>query len=140
MADSLSKYILTVFGYGSGMGAAQTARHTRGLVTRQAMKRISDQHITIDKLDAAIRDIVNQYIQFRLPLMSGTGKHAVADGTHIKLIDKICLANIIFAKMSMGLSLIIMSQTHTSLCFLILLVVVSGKRLLSSMVCFKMSH
>lgn len=87
MADSLSKYILTVFGYGSGMGAAQTARHTRGLITRRAMKRISDQHITIDKLDAAIRDIVNQYIQFRLPLMWGTGKHAVADGTHIKLID-----------------------------------------------------
>jgi TnpA family transposase len=87
MADSLSKYFLTIFGYGSGMGAAQTARHTRGLITRRAMKRISDQHITSDNLDESTRDIVNEYVKFRLPFMWGTGKHAVADGTHIKLID-----------------------------------------------------
>lgn len=87
MHDAAAKYLLTIFGYGCGLGAAQTAKHTRGLVTRRSMKRINDQHISIPKLETATRDIINEYARFRLPFLWGDGKHAVADGTHIKLLD-----------------------------------------------------
>lgn len=87
MSNSLSKYLLTIFGYGCGLGAAQTARHTRKLITRRAMKRINDQHVTTEKLEAADRDVINDYFLFGVTRIWGTGKHAVADGTHIKLID-----------------------------------------------------
>ena len=87
MHDAAAKYLLTIFGYGCGLGAAQTAKHTRGLVTRRSMKRINDQHISIAKLETATRDIINEYARFRLPFLWGDGKHAVADGTHVKLLD-----------------------------------------------------
>ena len=87
MADPDSKYLVTVFGYGSGMGAAQTERHTRGIITKRSMKRLNDQHVTINKLDVAIQDIINEYGRFYLPFIWGTGKHVVADGTHFKLLD-----------------------------------------------------
>jgi TnpA family transposase len=85
MSDAISKYLVTVFGYGCNLGAAQTARHTRGIVTRRSMKRIGDQHISASNLEAALRDVINEYIRFRLPLLWGTGQSAIADGTHIGL-------------------------------------------------------
>ena len=87
MHDAAAKYLLTIFGYGCGLGAAQTAKHTRGVVTRRSMKRINDQHISVAKLETATRDIINEYARFRLPFLWGDGKHAVADGTHVKLLD-----------------------------------------------------
>jgi len=87
MADAVSKYLVTVFGYGCGLGPAQTARHTRGIITRRSMKRINDQHVSTEKLEAATRDIINEYARFRLPFLWGSGQHAVADGTHFKLLD-----------------------------------------------------
>jgi len=87
LADATRKYLMAIFGYGCGLGAKQTAQHTRGIVTRHGMKRINDQHVTTDKLEAATRDIINEYARFQLPFLWGDGKHAVADGTHIKLLD-----------------------------------------------------
>lgn len=87
MADAVRKYLLTIFGYGCGLGAAQTARHTRGIVTRRLLKRINDQHIAIETLQSATTDVINEYARFQLPFLWGSGKHAVADGTHVKLLD-----------------------------------------------------
>jgi TnpA family transposase len=86
MADAVAKYLVTIFGYGCNLGAAQTATHTRGVVTKRAMKRINDQHVSIPALEKATRDVINEYARFRLPFLWGSGKHAVADGTHVKLL------------------------------------------------------
>jgi TnpA family transposase len=85
LKDAISRYLITVFGYGCNLGPAQTARHTRGLVTLRTLKRISDQHISTPALEAALRDIINEYTRFRLPFFWGAGRAAVADGTHIEL-------------------------------------------------------
>ena len=45
------------------------------------------QHITTEKLDTAIRDIINEYSRFSLPFIWGSGKAAVADGTHYELYE-----------------------------------------------------
>ena len=86
LADAVLRYIFTVFGYASELGAAQTARHTTGPITRHVLRRINDQHITAPKLEAALRDVIAEYTRFELPFLWGSGQAAIADGTHVELI------------------------------------------------------
>ncbi len=79
------RYIITTFGYGCNLGPTQTARHTRGLVTPHMLGFVNRRHITTQKLEAAIRDIINSYNRVRLPKLWGTGKVAAADGTKLEL-------------------------------------------------------
>jgi TnpA family transposase len=85
LAQSIQRYLLTVFGYGCNLGPSQTARHAPGLATAQALRRINAQHINAGKLEAAMVDIINQYARFALPRHWGRGHAAIADGTHVKL-------------------------------------------------------
>lgn len=85
--DPLSLYLLTVFGYACELGPAQTARHAQDLVSRHILRRINAQHITSTKLEAALRDVIGEYTRFELPFLWGSGQSAIADGTHIKLIE-----------------------------------------------------
>lgn len=87
LTDAVDRYLFTVFGYGTNLGPAQTARHTQQEITLRILKRINDQHITVDKLQAALTDVINHYIRFDLPFLWGTGSAAVADGTHVQLIE-----------------------------------------------------
>jgi Tn3 transposase DDE domain-containing protein len=74
-----------MFSYASELGTSQTARHTNGLITRQVLRRLNDQHITAPKLEASLRDVIAAYMRFELPLLWGSGQAAIADGTHIPL-------------------------------------------------------
>lgn len=85
MNDAISRYLFTVFGYGCNLGAAQTAKHIQSGVSLRTLKRINDQHISIEKLEAALQDIINKYADMALPFAWGSGKSAIADGTHISL-------------------------------------------------------
>jgi TnpA family transposase len=81
ISDKLSRYIMTVFGYGCNLGPEQTARHSRGKFTARMLSHANRQHITAEKLEAAIRDIINYFNRFDLPKYWGTGQTAAADGT-----------------------------------------------------------
>jgi len=49
------------------------------------LRRINAQHVNIDKLEAAMVDVINQYVRFPLPRHWGGSHTAIADGTHVKL-------------------------------------------------------
>jgi TnpA family transposase len=87
LSAPVPRYLITVFGYGCDLGPAQTARHARNLATERVIGRINTQHITADKLDAAIRDLIAEYARFRLPFIWGSGQSAIADGTHHELYE-----------------------------------------------------
>ena len=87
LRDPVSRYLITLFGYGCNLGPAQMARHARHLATARVIGRINAQHITADKLDAAIRDVIAEYARFRLPFVWGSGQSAIADGTHHELYE-----------------------------------------------------
>lgn len=87
LSDAVLRYIFTVFGYASELGASQTARHTQGPISRQVLRRLNDQHITATKLEASLRDVIEEYTRFELPSFWGDGQAAIADGTHIELIE-----------------------------------------------------
>ena len=74
-----------MFGYGCNLGPNQTARHAPEIATAQALRRINAQHINADKLEAAMVDVIDQYVRFPLPRHWGSGRAAIADGTHVKL-------------------------------------------------------
>jgi TnpA family transposase len=85
LTQAVQRYLFTVFGYGCNLGPNQTARHAPEIATAQALRRINAQHINADKLEAAMVDVIGQYVRFRLPRHWGTGRAAIADGTHVKL-------------------------------------------------------
>jgi len=92
MPDADARYLLTIFGYGCNLGAKQTAQHARLPVTARVLRRINLQHISLDRLDQAIRETINQYRRFDLPAFWGTGTTAAADGTHFDLYRNNLLA------------------------------------------------
>lgn len=85
-------YLITAFGYGYNLGPSQMARHTQGIVTPRMLAFINRQHVTAAKLEASLRDIINQYARFQLPWFWGTGMVAAADGTLIDMAENTLLA------------------------------------------------
>lgn len=85
LKDAVKRYLFTVFGFGCNLGASQTARHAPESVNRQMLQRINAQHIDADKLEAAIADVINEYMRFELPGLWGAPNIAIADGTQIEL-------------------------------------------------------
>jgi TnpA family transposase len=85
LAQAVQRYLFTVFGNGCNLGPSQTARHAPEIATAQALRRINAQHINAEKLEAAMVDVIGQYVRFPLPRHWGSGRAAIADGTHVKL-------------------------------------------------------
>ena len=85
LAQAVQRYLFTVFGYGCNLGPGQTARHATEVASAQALRRINAQHINAGKLEAAMVDVIDQYARFSLPRHWGSGRAAIADGTHVKL-------------------------------------------------------
>jgi TnpA family transposase len=87
LKDAVRSYLFTIFGYGCNLGANQTARHTDGAISGRSLRRINQQHITTEKLEAALTDVINEYIRFELPFFWGGGEAMIVDGTHIELVE-----------------------------------------------------
>lgn len=86
LQEEEKRYILTVFAYGTGLGPTQAAKAVADINMRQ-ISFVNQRHITSEKLDLAIRDIVNAYNKFELPRYWGDTTHAAADGTKWDLYD-----------------------------------------------------
>jgi TnpA family transposase len=90
--NSGERYILTAFTYGCNLGPAQASRHLRGTVTPHMLSFINRRHSNTNKLNAAIKDIINHYHTFELPKLWGTGKSVAADGTKLDIYVQNLLA------------------------------------------------
>jgi len=87
LSESTMRYLFTLFGYGCFLGPSQTERHAPSVINRQTLRRINAQHISVEKLEAALRDLINEYVRFDLPGFWGQGQSAITDGTHIELVE-----------------------------------------------------
>jgi len=88
LENALERYIITTFAYGCNLGPAQTARHMRSRVTPHQISFVNRRHVTSQKLNQAILDVVNQYNRFGLPKFWGDGSSAAADGTKFDLYEE----------------------------------------------------
>lgn len=82
------RYLLTTFAYGCNLGASQGARHMRGAVTPRMLSFINRRHINVQKLNEALKDIINVYHQLALPKLWGDSQIAAADGTKFDLYEE----------------------------------------------------
>lgn len=80
--DPFFRYVITTFCYGTNLGPAQAARHIAG-VTAHELGATSRRHVTVEKLNKAIADIVNAFIELDLIKAWGDGSVVAADGTQI---------------------------------------------------------
>lgn len=87
ISDPEMRYILTTFCYGTNLGPAQTARSVLGTDRRQ-IAWINTRHVTEEKLDDAIKTVVNAYAKCPIQKLWGTGKNAAADGTKWNLYEQ----------------------------------------------------
>ncbi|MEY3333004.1 MAG: hypothetical protein RLZZ176_1304 [Cyanobacteriota bacterium] len=85
--DPSERYLLTVFCYGCNLGPNQMARHAKGLVSSHALSYTNTRHINANKIEAAIRDLINAYNRLHLPKCWGTGKRAAADGSKFEVYE-----------------------------------------------------
>lgn len=86
------RYILTTFTHGCNLGPTQAARHMRGIVTPHMLSFVNRRHINAQKLNQALKEVINHYHGFPLPRLWGAGKAAAADGTKYDLYDQNLLA------------------------------------------------
>src|SRR6266571_5107391 len=93
LAHPEEHYVITSFAYGSNMGAAQMAKHMRGIVSEHEITFVNRRHITLDKLEAAKADLINRYYQYDLPKCWGDENIAAADGTKLDLYENNLLSS-----------------------------------------------
>ena len=91
-ADSTLRQLLTLFAYGTHLGPHQMARHLRGLLNADQIAHIHHRHFTTEKLEAALRDIIDYFNRYMLPHYWGDETRAAADGTQYDLAEENLLA------------------------------------------------
>jgi len=80
LANPRERYMITTFCYGCNLGPTQTARSIKGL-DRHQVSFVNQRHITEEKLNQAITEVVNAYAHLPLQRVWGQGRSASADGT-----------------------------------------------------------
>jgi TnpA family transposase len=90
---AVERYLLTIFVLGTNLGVNQGARHMRRAVTAHMLSFVNRRHVTAEKIEAAMRDIIDCYHQFALPRVWGDGKSAAADGTQYHLYEQNLVAD-----------------------------------------------
>ncbi len=87
LSDHITRYLFAIFSNGCLLGDSQIAKHAPLSIDRQTLQRINAQHINIEKLESALTDLINEYKRFGLAKFWGEGQAAIADGTHIALVE-----------------------------------------------------
>jgi len=93
LSNPAERYVIASFAYGTNMGAAQLAKHMRGMVSDHEITFVNRRHVTVDKLEAARTDLINRYQQYDLPKRWGHESIAGADGTKLDLYENNLLSS-----------------------------------------------
>lgn len=102
LKKAAERYLLTIFALGCNLGPNQAARHVSGDVTPHMLSFVNRRHITVENLEAAIRDMTELYLRLDLPKVWGDGKSVAADGTAYDFYEQNLLAGFHFRYRKMG--------------------------------------
>lgn len=87
LENPIERYLITSFCYGCNLGPTQTSQSLEG-INRKQVAWINNRHITEEKIELAIKNIINAYNCFSLPKFWGSGKRVSADGTKWDLYEQ----------------------------------------------------
>ncbi|MEU9056436.1 Tn3 family transposase [Streptomyces sp. NPDC048384] len=82
LKDPFGRYVLTTFVGGINMTFAEAARHIAG-VSAHELGAITNRHLSVDKINEAITDVVNAFMRLDLVKAWGDGTSVAADGTQM---------------------------------------------------------
>ena len=82
LKDPFGRYVLTTFVGGINMTFAEAARHIAG-VSAHELSAITNRHVSVDKINEAITDVVNAFMRLDLVKAWGDGTSVAADGTQM---------------------------------------------------------
>ena len=102
LSDPIGANIVTAFGYGSGMGPAETARHVRAGFSERTIAAVNKSHVNLKKLNAALVKIINYYKGFPLVKSWGSGESVAVDGTLRNIYEQNLLAETHFRYSAKG--------------------------------------
>lgn len=88
LSDAPSRYVLLTFGYGSNLGPTQASKHVKGSITPREIQFTNQRHITSEKLEKAMVDVINEYNKLPIPKLWGDVNTVSADGTKLDLYDE----------------------------------------------------
>jgi len=102
LPDSIGANIVTAFGYGTGMGPSETARHVRAGFSERTIAAVNKSQVNLKKLNVAIARIVDYYKDFPLIKAWGTGETVIVDGTLRQIYHQNLLAETHFRYQAKG--------------------------------------
>ncbi|WP_327725019.1 Tn3 family transposase [Streptomyces europaeiscabiei] len=82
LKDPFGRYVLTTFVGGINMTYAEAARHISG-VSAHELSAITNRHLSVDKINEAIADVVNAFMRLDLVKAWGDGTSVAADGAQM---------------------------------------------------------
>jgi TnpA family transposase len=100
--QAAERYLQTVFAIGCNLGPTQAARHMAGAVSAHMLSFVNRRHFTVEKLEAAQRELIELYLLLDLPRVWGNGRTVAADGTQYDFYDENLLAGYHFRYRKMG--------------------------------------
>lgn len=98
-----TRYLQTLFAMGCNLGPTQAARHFASRVTPHMLSFVHRKHMSLEQLEAAIRELTELYLQLELPKVWGDAKTVAADGTQYDLYDNNLTVGYHFRYREMGL-------------------------------------
>lgn len=90
--DTLGRYVLMVFTYGTLLGPAQVAAHMRGQISAAEIALAANKHATGEKVGKASTTVVNGFNRLDITSMWGDGKTVAADGSQVETWENNLLA------------------------------------------------
>lgn len=99
---AVERYLQTVFAIGCNLGPTQAARHMAGSVSAHMLSFVNRRHFSVEKLEAARRELIDLYLLLDLPQAWGDGRTVAADGTQYDFYDENLLAGYHFRYRKMG--------------------------------------
>ncbi|MEV8061815.1 Tn3 family transposase [Streptomyces antimycoticus] len=92
LKDPFGRSVLTTFVGGINMTFAEAARHISG-VSAHELSAITNRHLSVEKINEAIADVVNAFMRLDLAKAWGDGTSVAADGTQMDtFIDNLLAA------------------------------------------------
>ncbi|KUL61210.1 hypothetical protein ADL28_15985 [Streptomyces violaceusniger] len=92
LKDPFGRSVLTTFVGGINMTFAEAARHISG-VSAHELSAITNRHLSVEKINEAIADVVNAFMRLDLVKAWGDGTSVAADGTQMDtFIDNLLAA------------------------------------------------
>jgi hypothetical protein len=81
--DSLGRYVITTYAYGTNFGPAEVARHLRGSVSAHEIYTAGNKHADASKVYRASTDVINEFAKLDVAGIWGDGQVVAVDGSQV---------------------------------------------------------